>query len=176
MKTSTKIKLYKSLVKLILFYNCATWALTLTAEERIYSYHGKQLKKINNIRYPKKITNTSFCRICEEKTLSLQIISGCRSLFGHFLRRDKDISTKKPTRAYFIPNAYKLRGRPKSTLPNVFNGDLALIQHPIRQHSSKDLDEITELAQDIKCWRELTTQIEKAVEVSQPKNWNAKEQ
>ena len=54
LKTSTKIKLYKSLVKSILLYNCGTWALTLIEEERLTAYHRKQLKKILNIRYPKK--------------------------------------------------------------------------------------------------------------------------
>ena len=63
LKTSTKIKLYKSLVKSILLYNCGTWALTLTEEERLNAYHRKQLKKILNIRYPKKITNKSLYRI-----------------------------------------------------------------------------------------------------------------
>ena len=36
--------------------------------------------------------------------------------------------------------------------------------------------EITELAQDRKCWRALTPQIEKAAEVPQTKNWDAKRQ
>ena len=42
LKTSTKTKLYKSLVKSILLYNCGTWALTLTEEERLNAYHRKQ--------------------------------------------------------------------------------------------------------------------------------------
>ena len=67
LKTSTKIKLYKSLL--------CNWALTLTEEERLNAYHRKQLKKIINIRYPKKITNKSLYRICQEKSLSLQILS-----------------------------------------------------------------------------------------------------
>ena len=100
LKTSTKIKLYKSLVKSILFYSCRTWALTLTEKERLYAYHRKQLKQILNIRYPKKITNKSLYRICQEKPLSLQILSARRSLFGHILRRDKDIPANKATRAY----------------------------------------------------------------------------
>ena len=69
----------------------------------------------------------------------------------------------------------KLRGRPKKTLPIVFNRALALIQHPIRLHSGKEQAEITELAQDRKCWRRLTSQIEKATEVSQTKNADAKQ-
>ena len=176
LKTSTKIKLYKSLVESILFYNCGTWALTLTEEERFNAYHRNQLKKILIIRYPKKITNKSLYKICQEKPLSLKILSAHWSLFGHIPRRDKDIPANKATRAYFIPKCNKLRGRPKTTLPVVFYRDFSLIQHPIRLHSSKDLVEITELAQDRKCWRGLTSRIEKAAEVSQTKNWDAKRQ
>ena len=59
-------------------------------------------------------------------------------------------------------------------MPIVFNRDLSLIQDTIRLHSSNDLSEITELAQDRKCWRGLTSQVEKAAEVTQTKNWDAK--
>ena len=43
----------------------------------------------------------------------------------------------------------------------------------IRVHSSKDLAEIKELAQDRKCWRGFASHIDKAAEVSQAKNWDA---
>ena len=59
LKTTTKIKLYRSLVKSILLYNCSIWALTLTEEEKINSFHPKQLKKVLNIKFPVKITNKS---------------------------------------------------------------------------------------------------------------------
>ena len=109
LKTSTKIKLHKSLVKSILLYNCGTWALTLTKERRLNAYHRKQLKKILNIGFPKKITNKSLDRICQEKPLSLQILWARWGLFGHILRRNKDIPANKATRANFIPNGNKLR-------------------------------------------------------------------
>ena len=67
------------------------------------------------------------------------------SLFGHILRRDKDIPANKSTRAYFILNGNKLGGRPKTTLPRVLNRDLALIPHPIRLHASKNLAENTDI-------------------------------
>ena len=57
----------------------------------------------------------------------------------------------------------------------VFHRDLSLIQHSIRLHSRKDLAEITDLAQGKKCWRGLTSQIEK-VTVSQKKNWDVTRQ
>ena len=51
-----------------------------------------------------------------------------------------------------------------------------MIQHLIKLHSNKYLAKITKLAQDRKCWRGLTSQIEKAAEVSQTKNWDATRQ
>ena len=57
LKTTTKIQLYKSLVKSILLCNCSTWALTLTEDEKINAFHRKQLKKVLNIKFPVKITN-----------------------------------------------------------------------------------------------------------------------
>ena len=82
---------------------------------------------------------------------AFQILLACWSLFDHILRRDKDIPANKATRAYFTSNGNKLRERPKITLPIVFNRDLSPIPHPVRLHSSKDVDEITELTQDRIC-------------------------
>ena len=124
-------------------------------------------KRSSTLDTPKKRTKKSLYRVCQGKSLSLQILSARWSLFGHILRGDKDPPANKATRDYFISYGNKLRRRPKTTLPIVFNRDLALVQHPIRRHSSRDLAEIIELAQDRKCWRGLTSQIEKGVEVSQ---------
>ena len=64
-------------------------------------------------------------------------------------------------------------GRPKTTLPIVLDGDLAVIQNSITVHSSKDLVEIRDLAHDRKRWRGLPSEIEKAAEESQTKNLDA---
>ena len=175
LKTTTKIQLYKSLVKSILLYNCSTWALTLTEEEKINAFYRKQLKKVLNIKFPVKITNKSLYKKCQEKPLSLQILKARWNLFGHILRRDSDIPANRATRAYFIQYGHKLRGRPTTTLPIVLNRDLGLIDH-FRLHSTDDLVKITELAKDRKQWRELSARIEKAAEASQTVNWDATRQ
>ena len=77
--------------------------------------HRKQLKKILNIKHSKKIMIKSLFRIYQEKQMPIQILSARWSLFGHILRRDKDIFANKATRAYFIPNGNKLLERPKKT-------------------------------------------------------------
>ena len=72
-KRKTKLKLYRSLVKSILVYNCGTWALTKSEEEKLNAFHRKQLRKVLNIKYPVKITNSSLYNKCEEHPLSIYI-------------------------------------------------------------------------------------------------------
>ena len=58
LKTATRIKLYKTLVKSILLYILGTWALTLTEEERLNAYHRKQFKKkTSTLDTPRKSFN-----------------------------------------------------------------------------------------------------------------------
>ena len=121
------------------------------------------MKKILNIRYPKKITNNLLSRISQKKSHCFYIFyrrAGV-SLVIIILRRNKDIAANKAARSYFIPNGNKMQGQSKTNLPFVFNRDLTLIQNLITLHSSKDLAEITELAQVKKYWRGLTSQSRK---------------
>ena len=86
LKSQTKVHLYKSLVKSILLYNCSTWALTQSEEEKLNVFHRKQLRRVLNIKYPVKITNKALYKKCQEKPLSLQILESRWNLFGHILR------------------------------------------------------------------------------------------
>ena len=63
-----KIKLYKALVKSILTYNCGTWALAQTEQNKLDAFHRKQLRKVLNIYYPTKISNKTLYKKCNEKT------------------------------------------------------------------------------------------------------------
>ena len=143
-------------MKSILLYICRTRAqVTLTEEERLVACHRKQLKKILNIRYPKKIKKNIALRNQPRKAnVNTNPIGSLKFLWSCSTKKQNH-SRNKATRAYFIPNCNKLRERPKTTLPIVFNRDRKLIQHPIRSLSSKDLAEIIDLAHGWKRWRGL---------------------
>ena len=49
-KEDTKLKLYKSLIKSILLYNCGTWGLTKHQEDQLNSFQRRQLCKILGIK------------------------------------------------------------------------------------------------------------------------------
>ena len=98
----TKIKLYRTLVKLVLTYNCGTCALTKTEAEKLNAFHRIQLRKILNIKYPVKITNSSLYEKCNECPLSITLLESQWRLFGHILRRNSEIPANKSMNSYYI--------------------------------------------------------------------------
>ena len=129
-KRKTKLKLYRSLVKSILVYNCGTWALTKSEEEKLNAFHRKQLRKVLNIKYPVKITNSSLYNKCEEHPLSIYILENRWRLFGHILRRNIEIPANKSMNSYFATHGKKFRGRPLTTLPVVLLSSLPFSNYP----------------------------------------------
>ena len=148
-KRKTKIKLYRTLVKSVLTYNCGTWALTKTEEEKLNAFHRQQLRKILNIKYPVKITNSSLHEKCSECPLSITLLESRWRLFGHILRRNSEILADKSINSYFISNGSKFRGRPFTTLPVVLNKDITRVSDDKLQLTSlKDLEHLRSVAQN----------------------------
>ena len=116
--------------------------MTKSEENRIDAFHRKQIRTVLNIRYPKKITNQSLYTKCKEIPLSLQILENRWRLFGHILRRDKDIPANKAMSLYFVKCAEGFRGRPITTLPVTLSKDLSLISNGMKLKSSQDLEEL----------------------------------
>ncbi|GFR88115.1 hypothetical protein ElyMa_004243400 [Elysia marginata] len=158
-KRETKIKLYKSLVKSILIYNCGTWALTQTEANKLDTFHRKQLRNILDIHYPTLISNKSLYKICNETPLSVQIVESRWRLFGHILRRDNDIPTNRAMQAYFNTLTTKFRGRPSTTLPIILNKELSQAFPQMKLKTTKDLQNLQSLAQDRGNWKSLTGRI-----------------
>ena len=80
--------MYKPLGKSILLYNCGTWALNISEEERLNAYHGKQLNKILNIRYHKKITNKiPLQNVPRKATVNTNAIGSLESLGHYYTKR-----------------------------------------------------------------------------------------
>ena len=123
----TKLKLYRALVKSVL-NNCSTWALTQAEEKKSDAFHRKQLMRFGGIRYPVKITNKALYKQCNECPLSLYVLEKRWCLFGHILRRDREIPANKVMEGFFVPQGDKYRGIPITTLPVVLNNDLSRLE------------------------------------------------
>ena len=118
-KLKIRLKLYKSLIKSMLLYNCGIWVLTKHQEDKLDTYHRKQLRKILGIKYPTRISNAKLYEKCKEISISITIVKARWRLFGHILRRDKDIPAYKAMQPYFdkSPTDKNFRGRERITLP-----------------------------------------------------------
>ena len=164
-----KINLYRALVKSILMYNCGTWGVTKTEEEKMDAFHRKQLRRVMGVKYPTKISNTKLYSKTGEKPISETMRRSRWKLLGHILRRDQQIPANMAMNLYFnedIRGGKKFRGARRTTLPTVLNTDLSRIQHrdhnycrQIKLANAKDLRNLQQLAVDRKFWRCLVARV-----------------
>ena len=70
---TTRIKLYETLVKRVLLYNCGTWGVSKDDQRKLNSSHRRQLKKVIGIQWPHKISNNRLYKITGTKPLSITI-------------------------------------------------------------------------------------------------------
>ena len=171
-KETTRLQLHKTLVKSILLYNCGTWGLTKTQEEQLNRFHRKQLKQVLQIKYPQKIRNEKLYERSNEIPIALTIMSHRWRLFGHILRRDKDIPANHAMMAYFRSGEEKFRGRKRTTLPITINNDLRKLERKddhtytrrLKFETSEDLETLRNIATDRTKWRNLIKDLEKAAQ------------
>ena len=161
-----KMLLYKTLVKPVLLYNCGTWGVTAATEKKMDAFHRKQLKRVLNIKYPTIISNEKLYEISKEKPISQTMRAARWKLLGHILRRDQDIPASKAMNAYYQDLGQKgFRGRRRMTLPLVLNKDLK--HEHVSLETSRDLQELRNLAQDRGEWSALTSRVIEAGEAEE---------
>ncbi|OWZ07284.1 hypothetical protein PHMEG_00020342 [Phytophthora megakarya] len=141
--------------KLVLLYNCGTWALTPSELSGLESFHRRQLRTVLNVRCPQRIGNATLYEICQERPLRRRNTAARWRLFGHILRRPK-IPAYTQMAAYFDPSSMGTwRGRPRTTLPVVLDADLVSSGYAKGLWTSHDLEQLRLLAQAKSKWKAL---------------------
>ena len=164
-----RINLYRALVKSILLYNCGTWGVTKSEEQKMDAFHRKQLRRILGIKYPTKITNKKLYQKTGERPISETMRIARWRLFGHILRRNEKIPANMAMKLYFnqtVAGKNKFRGARRTTLPTVLNVDLTACQEKEHNYSKQiklgnksDLDTLLTIARDRKYWRCLVARV-----------------
>ena len=72
-KLTIRIRLYETLVKSILLYNCGTWDLSKDDQRKMNSFHRRQPRKVIGIQWLHKISNNKLYKITGTKSLSITI-------------------------------------------------------------------------------------------------------
>ena len=159
-KVNRRIKLYNSLVRSILLYNCGTWGMSTQDENKIDSFHRQQLRHTLNIKYPNKIRTKHLYKTTKTHTISADITKARWKLFGHTLRMNKDTPARKAMKFYFERNnAGKFRGRKRTTIVNTLNRDITntKLVYPhfdlTQLHTELDLHNIRVKAKNRVLWR-----------------------
>ena len=68
-KLTTRIRLYETLVKSVLLYNCGTWGVSKNDQRKPNNFHTRQLRKVIGIQWPHKISNNKLYKITGTKPL-----------------------------------------------------------------------------------------------------------
>ena len=159
-KLSTRLHLYKALVKSVLTYNCGTWALTGKEEEKLDTYHRKQLRKILNIKYPTVISNKALYKKTSEIPLSLTILETRWRVFGHILRQPLNTPGNKAMLAYFETFEKKRKGRPKTSIVSTLRKDLKkAFNAELKLNNKNNLEQLRNVANNRNECKGLTAMI-----------------
>ena len=124
-KLKTRLRLYETLVKNILLYNCGTWGISISDERKINSFHRRQLRRIIGIKWPHKISNKKLYKRTESKPISITITERRWKLLGHIMRLPATCPARKAMRYYFeVRTNKKYRGRRRTTIVTTINRDI----------------------------------------------------
>ena len=124
-KLKTRIKLYETAVKSILLYNCGTWGVSKGDQQKLNSFHRRQLRKVIGVQWPHKISNKKLYETTSTKPLSITITERRWKLLGHIMRLPADCPARKAMRYFFEKRSNKLfRGRKRTTIVTTLNEDI----------------------------------------------------
>jgi hypothetical protein len=109
---STKIRLFNSYVKAVLFYGAETWR-TVVSSMKIQSFINKCLTRILRIFWPNRTTNNDLWQETKQLRPTLQIRRRKWTWIGHTLRKDPGSITRQSLK--WNPQGKRVRGRPRSS-------------------------------------------------------------
>ena len=175
-----RIDLYKKFIVPILLYNCETWGMTKQDQEKLNTFHRKQLRRVIGKKYPDRISNNKLYERCKCSPITIDIAKRRWQKFGHILRLNENVPANEAMRYYFSYNTNQsFRGRPRYTIVTQLNDDVKLAKslfpemyekYPfIRKHSNillcnNDLQTLRLFARDRHAWNSLVKYIYCAVE------------
>ena len=123
--TKTRLRLYNTLVKSILLYNCGTWGLDVNDERNLNSFHRKQLRRVVGIKWPHRITNKKLYKITNSEPITITITERRWKLLGHILRLPANCPARKAMKYFFeYRSAKKFLGRKRTTIITTLNKDI----------------------------------------------------
>jgi len=83
----TKIRIFNTNVKSVLFYGCETWKLTKTIIHQLQVLINRCIRRIKKIIWPVQISNQELWARAKQKPIEIEIRQRKCEWLGHTLRR-----------------------------------------------------------------------------------------
>jgi hypothetical protein len=148
----TKIRVFNAYITPIFLYNSELWTLTKSKEKKIDAFQRSLLRKIMNIKWPKKITNKTLMNATKEQTWTDTITSRRLSWFGHVCRLNEDAPAQIALKYIRInQNMKKPKGGQKTTWIKQLENDM--------KRMNMNLNEAEEISKDRLNWRQKCKQL-----------------
>ena len=94
-KTNTKLRIFNSNVKAILFYGSETWRSTQKTLKRIQTFINKCLRRILHLKCRDKISNTTLWKLTKQLPIENEIKKRKWRWIGHTLRKPPNTITRQ---------------------------------------------------------------------------------
>ena len=111
--TETKMRIFNSNVKSVLFYGCETWKTTGKVQRRLQTFLNTCLRRIFGIRWSDRERNEVLWERAGQEPVSKQILKRKWSWIGHTLRKPPNSTTRQALR--WNPQGKRKRGRPRNS-------------------------------------------------------------
>ena len=155
-----KIRTFDAFCGSIFLYNSELWTLTETLIKQIDSFHRRLLRRVVDIRWPKKITNENLYEKTKVEPWSRKIKRRRLNWIGHLMRLNKQTPARIALSESLKPN--KKVGRPPNTWLKVIEKDLATVDINIdvyKDPAEKTLKTLEEITTDRKKWKKIVKDI-----------------
>lgn len=108
-----KLRLFKTIVRLITLYSCETWKINRQDEKELDVFQNKCIRKILNIRWQEHVTTSEMSSANINKT-SEEVRKRRWKLIGHIMRGEEKYYVLN-TALTWAPKGKRKRGRPRVT-------------------------------------------------------------
>ena len=147
-----KIRTFKTYLESIFLYNSELWTLTKSIEDKIDSFHRRQLRKTIGIYWPRIIKNKALYERTKQIPWSATIFKRRLSWLGHLLRLPEDTPARLALTKYIQP-VKKPIGRPKTTwLSFIFNDIKTHSDIVLKDNEQENIDTLKLLCSNRKDW------------------------
>lgn len=141
-----KIRIFNACISPVMLAGSELWVLTENVKKQINSFQRKLLRKMINIKWPKKISNESLKKITKHVEWDLIIRQSQVRWYGHALRLPEDTPCKQALTEFHRPTK-RPRGGQKYTWIKQVNKELEKV--------NIDINNIETIAKDRNKWRNI---------------------